>query len=227
MIRNPWTLLLPSLLLAACGGGEGGNDRGQGGDGGGGGGADCTQAECLAGSNGYWEVDQICLPGGCTEVGLRDPYGDIRRGAMLVGLTTERVDARTIASGYVRILHPTDARGAAVDCDRVLAAPDGRDDLFNVVGYYTTGIRSQGYVDFAGMIGPIAGLPVNDASTRYLVHAVLYSGDRDPITHDPTGVVMAEGCLAGMVVADGEPADWGTPDPAHQFGTVVATTPTE
>lgn len=224
MIRKPWTLLLPSILLVACGGDDGGNRPGAGG-GGGGGGADCTQAECLSGSGDYWEVDRICLPGGCTDVGLRDEFGEIRRGAMLVGLQTESVDARTIRSAYVRILHPRDARGEAVDCDRILAAPEGFDDLFNVVGYYTTAIRSSGYVDFSGMLGPVAGLPVNDASTGYVVYIAMYSGDRDAVSHDPTGVLFAEGCLPGLVVADGEPANWGNPDAAHLFGTVVARPP--
>jgi hypothetical protein len=112
-----------------------------------------------------------------------------------------------------------------VDCARILGTPDRLDDSLNVVGYYTTAIRSQGYVDFAGMIGPIAGLPVNDAATPYVVHVAMFSGDRDPITLDPVGVLRAEGCLGGLVVADGEAADWMHPEARYQFGTVVATAP--
>lgn len=223
MTLRPWTLLLPSLLLAACGGSSGGNDsnHGNGGDGG----ADCTQAECMAEAGDYWEVDSICLPGGCTSVGRRDPYGELLRGSMLIGVETERVDARTISSAYLRVFYPKDTVGGTVDCDRILNTPDRLDDRLNVVGYYTTSVRSMGYMDFAGMFGPVAGLPVNDRATAYVVHVAMYSGDRDAQSHDPTGVVMAEGCLPGLVVAPGEPLDWGQPDAAHLFGTVTTTAP--
>jgi hypothetical protein len=36
---------------------------------------------------------------------------------------------------------------------------------------------------------------------------------------------MAEGCLAGLVVADGEATDWTHPEAEHLFGTVAATAP--
>ena len=222
MTRPPSILFPAALLLAACGGSDGGHEPGGGEGGTGGTGPSCTQAQCRGGADDYWEVEAICLPGGCSDVGLLDEFGDVRRGAMLVGLESRGVDARQISSGYLRIFYPKDTSGRPVDCERVLAAPGRLDDTLNVVGYYTTAIRSGGLRELAASLGPVAGLPVNDASTAYVVHVALFNGDRDPFTHDPTGPMLVEGCQGGMVVADGEAADWSNPDAAHQFSGLVA-----
>jgi hypothetical protein len=215
MTRYPWILLL-ALALAACGDDAAGNDPGEGGSGGEGGGG-CTQAECQVRTNNYWEVEKICVAGECQDAGLKDEFNETIRGAMLVSVKSRGVDARNIHSGHARIFFPQDARGEAVDCARILATPDRYHRELNVVGYYTTAIRSEGYRDLRTVFGPVAGLPVNDASTPYLVYVGLYAGDRDPTTKNPTGDLLAEGCKEGMIVAPGEPEDWYHPDPAHMF----------
>ena len=219
MTRHPW-ILLPCLILAltACGGEEAGKEPdGGGGTGGGDGGAGCTQAECRGTTGDYWKVEQICVEGECRDVGLKDEFNETRRGAMLVGVQSFGVDTQNFRSGHLRIFYPRDARGEAVDCARILATPDRVHPELNVVGYYTTAVRSQGYRDLRAAFGPVAGLPVNDPSLPYLVYLGLYSGDRDASSKHPTGTLLAEGCLGGMVVGEGEAENWAAPDAAHMF----------
>jgi hypothetical protein len=215
MTRYPWILPL-ALALAACGGSEAGDDP-DGGGGTGGSGPGCTQAQCRGTTSDYWEVDQVCVEGECQEVGLKDEFNETRRGSMLVGVKTHGVDARNFHSAHLQIFYPQDARGEAVDCARLLATPNRYHREFNLVGYYSTKVNPEGLRDLNTIFGPVAKLPVNDPSVPYVVYVGLFSGKRDPSTSRPTGVLLAEGCQAGMVVAEGEPESLVNPDPPHTF----------
>lgn len=223
MIRHAWLFLLPLLLApAACGSDDAGDSSpgGSGGDE-----STCTQTQCRDGETSAWEVDKVCVAGTCMDAGLRDEFNEIRRGAVVMGLSTHDVDARNFASAYVRLFYPRDARGETVDCQRILATPDRIHPDLNVVGYHSTAVRSQGYRDLHTVIGPVAGLPVNDPSTPYLVYVGVFSEDRDATTKHPKGVLLAEGCLGGLVVPDGEPESWSEPSPEYMFNGLKAGPP--
>ncbi len=221
-MTRPFWILVPALLaLAACSDNEGGHKPGTGGNGGGGQEADCTQLECLGGDDSYYKVDQICLPGGCTAVAERDEFGEYRQGTMLVGFDVKGSQGR-VRSAYLRIFYPLDVFGEPVDCDRIFGTTDRLDDTLNVVGYHTTLVSTSGLQgDFSGLMGPIVGLPVNQPSKPYVVHVAFFSDERDPITHDPTGVMRAEGCKAGMVVAEGDIENPAEPEFDHTFSLVA------
>lgn len=196
--RALWGVTL--LAAVACGGSS---DKD---DGAGGAGAEedgCRQMPACTSS--LSPAKAICVEDACIPVGARNDAGDPIRSDMriFVKYPTTVVNSGVNVVGFT-VLHPRTPLGGTLTCEQVMAMdPDDRRNagLTNVV--HRDGVP----VTFASgndtLAAQLVKIPVNDEGVEYLLLAEFHSGGLDGSTGEPRGVVVAEGCAAGLVAPPG------------------------
>jgi len=209
-------------------GGDGGYGGGAGGEGGEGGfgGSEGPQPVCVQFTNtgsdlpgceapdapGF--IETICTLEGCMDAGARaEGAPRILRGDVKAWGTLDPVmmPVSSIRSYAARVYHPATNVGGTLDCETILATEGWYDVGWNLLDRNTGDVPSP-----RQSIGVnLPNLPVNDEEHPFLVQLAFYGGGRDT-RGEPTGQVIAVGCLDDVVVPEGA---FDPDDPNRSFFT--------
>ncbi|WP_373046241.1 hypothetical protein [Vulgatibacter sp.] len=217
------------MVAAACGGGE---DDAAGAGGSGGGGGDgindqppaCIQMpKCAYGLEHH--IDAICVEDECIDVGARGPDDQVQRASFYIfSRYPKEVTGYRIASVGVTMFHPTRPNGERLTCADLLALEPAKRrnaGYTNVVAW-----NSRNAADIGGndtIPAPMSRIPVNEPGVEYVLLSELWSGPTDAASpHANTGAVIADGCVEGVVVEEGQ---YLLPDGSvdERFSTLIQT----
>lgn len=193
------------VAATACGGDDGG-EKGKGGAGGEGGdpAAGCIQSTCTP--HFRFTVEAICVDDECIDVGLLNERGEQRLSSNRVQYTYPNDVANyTVESWATTVFHPIRPDGTTLDCKTLLALePKLRRNAgyTNVVGWNAS---SASFVSGSTALPTsVNRVPVNEPGVEYLILGELFSGKIDSTTRENSGSVIADGCIDGVVLTEGE-----------------------
>ena len=161
-------------------------------------------------------IETICTMEGCLDAGARAPEAQqILRGDVKAWGTLDPVmmPVSSIGAYVTHVYHQATSTGVQLDCATILATEGWYHESWNLLDRNTGAIPNP-----KQSIGvSLPQLPVNDEEHPFLVQLAFYGGGRDN-DGEPTGQVIAVGCLDDVVVPEGA---FDPDDPNRSFFTAM------